>query len=153
MNDPVWLIKIDRCFHVVRNYAIMLPRLGDAIYLNRQENRNLHTIQLTSQEHHRRGSPAVSEQNDPSLRFFLAAESSVVVAIEQAKNGLIGGPTVSVLENVNVRIRGEVPARFLRKPDWTLVRIVAAGKASDKTDNDIARSRNCSNTAGGANRE
>ena len=143
MDESVWLIEIHRRFHVIWDYAIVLPRLGDTIDLNRQQHRNPQSIQFARQKHDRRRSPAVSEQNDACLGFFLVAEDPIVIPVEEAKNRLIRGLTVTILKNPNVGILGKIQPGFRRQLDRALIRVIPADKAPDKTDNNIPRRGKC----------
>ena len=66
MNQSMCLVKIHRLKNIGRNEPIILKRLGDAIDLYRQRDRNSRPLQFPGEGHHRRSAPTVSEQHDTS---------------------------------------------------------------------------------------
>src|SRR5580698_351539 len=60
-DDSMGLVEVDRSRHVVWNDAVFLPDLGHAIDLHGEQHGNSDALQIASQEHDRRSSPAVAE--------------------------------------------------------------------------------------------
>ena len=61
------LIEVDRRGDIVGNDLVVLPGLGDAVHLHRQEHRDSRAIQFARQQYHGGSSPTVAEENDVGL--------------------------------------------------------------------------------------
>ena len=104
MNQTVRLVEIHRRGDVLRDDAVILPRLGDAVDLYSQQHRDSGAIQFARQHHDRGRSPTVAKENDVRPRLFFVAENAVVIAVEQTKDRVVSGLPVAVLEDPNVGI-------------------------------------------------
>ena len=83
----------------------------------------------------------MTEENDSRLRFFVIAEDTIVIAVEQAKNGFVGGSPVAVLKDLDdVACRKALP-NSLRQLYRPVARTIVTLKAARKTDEDIRDSR------------
>ena len=136
----------------------MLPGLGDAVDLDRELDRNAGTVQFAGEKHDGRASPTVSEEHDVSLGLFFVAEDAVVIAIEQADDGFVGVPTMTVLEHLNEVVLGNAFANALGELNGLLVLVVVTHESANKTDENIRRggwraAGNGSVSSGGSDKE
>src|SRR5579862_5025719 len=115
MHQAVRLIKIYRGRDIVGDNLVVLPRLGDAVNLDGEQHWDSRPIQFARQHHYGGGSPAVAKQDDPRLRFFLGAQNSVMIDVEQAQNCLVRSPSVAVFKNLDRVAFREALANLLGK--------------------------------------
>jgi hypothetical protein len=141
VDDAMGLIKIDGLGDIVGNNGIVLPDLGDAIHLHRQQNRYARSAQFASEQHCGRCSPALAEQDNSGAGFFFGGESAVAVGIEQPHDGIKGPLPAPVFENSDVSVFGNDGADSLRQPNRAVVRVVVADEAAHKTDDDVGSDR------------
>src|ERR1700757_1123441 len=94
VQQSMRLIKVHCLGDIVGDDLIALPRFLDAVDLYRKQHRDSSPIQFARQHDDGRSSPTVAEENDARLRFFLVAEDAIVIAVEEAKNGFVGGSPV-----------------------------------------------------------
>src|ERR1700688_4358957 len=140
------LIKVHRLGDIVGDDLIALPRFLDAVDLDRKQHRDSCSIQFARQHDDGRSSPTVTEENDARLRFFLITEDAIVIAVEQAKNGLVGGSPATVLKDLDYVACRKVLPNSLRKLHRPVARTITALKAARKTDEDIRNG--CGRTTG-----
>src|SRR6202158_4915904 len=95
VQQAMRLIKVHRLGDIVGDDLIALPRFLDAVDLYCKQHRDSCSIQFARQHDDGRSSPTVAEENDARLRFFLLAEEAIGIAVEQAKNGFVGGSPVA----------------------------------------------------------
>ncbi len=81
MDEALGLVKIHSLGNVLRNQRIVLPNLGDAIHLHGHQNWNILALQIASQQHGCRCSPAVTEQDDSSTGLFRRGKYAIMVGI------------------------------------------------------------------------
>src|SRR5438270_14009084 len=67
MKHSTRLKKVNRAGHIGRNNAIILPGLGDAVHLNREQDGNALFLQLAGKRHDRRCAPTVAIEDDAGL--------------------------------------------------------------------------------------
>src|ERR1700730_3754366 len=101
VQQAMRLIKIHCLGDVVGDDLVALPRFLDAVDLYRKQHGDSCSIQFTRQHDDGRSSPTVAEENDSRLRFFVIAEDTIVIAVEQAKNGFVGGSPVAGLKDLD----------------------------------------------------
>src|SRR4029077_11359622 len=97
------LIKINGLNDIVGNDAIVLPRLSDGVDLHREEDGDVVSTQFASEYHGSGGSPTLAKENDASRRFFVRAQATVMVFVDETNNALIGRPAMTILENLHIR--------------------------------------------------
>src|ERR1700686_796703 len=146
VQQAMGLIKIPCLGDIVGDDLIALPRLLNAVDLHRKQHRDSCSIQFARQHDDGRSSPTVAEENDARLRFFLIAEDAIVIAVEQAKNGFVGGSPVAVLKDLDYVACRKVLPNALRQFHRAVARIIMALKAARKTDEDVRDS--CGRTTG-----
>src|ERR1700686_2983727 len=149
VQQAVRLIKVHCLGDIVGDDLIALPGLLYAVDLDRKQHRDSCSIQFARQHDDGRSSPTVAEENDARLRFFLIAEDAIVIAVEQAKNGVVGGFPVAVLKDLDYVAWRKVPSNSWGKPHRPVAQTIVALKAARKTDEDIRdnRGRTTSNGA------
>lgn len=140
MHETVRLIKIHRLGDIRRDHGVVLPELGYAVDLYRQQNRNSNVVQVARQHDCGSASPALPEENNVRLTFLLWREISVVIAIENPKDRAICCLSPPILKNLYVGIVGISPADALRQTNRAMMRIVMAYEAADKANQNICRS-------------
>ena len=77
----------------------------------------------------------MTKQDDMSLRFFLAGEDSVVIAIKQPQNCVVGGLPVTILEDPDVGAVREIVLDALRQSDRTMIGVIVAHEPTGKSNN------------------
>src|ERR1700693_4349312 len=148
VQQAMRLIKVHCLGDIVGDDLIALPRFLDAVDLYRKQHRDSCSIQFARQHDDGRSSPTVAEENDARLRFFLIAEDAIVIAVEQAKNGVVGGFPVAVLKDLDYVACRKVLSNSLGKPDWPVAQTIVALKTSRKSDEDIRDNRGWMTTNG-----
>src|ERR1700687_5990064 len=151
VQQAMRLIKVHCLGDVVGDDLISLPRFLDAVDLHRKQHGDSCSIQFARQHDDGRSSPTVTEENDARLRLFLITEDAIVIAVEQAKNGVVGGSPVAVLKDLDYVSCRKVLSNSLGKPHRPVARTIVTLKAARKTDEDIRdnRGRTTSNGAVG----
>jgi hypothetical protein len=139
VNQSVGLIKVDRLGHVGGNNGIVLPRLGYAFHLHRQQYWNVIPLQFAGEHHRRRRTPTLTKKNDAGVLLFFPGKETVVIGVQEPQNGLEGCFSAPVLKHLDVRAgyRGVLQAfGELHRP---VARIVVVNKAPDEADHDGGR--------------
>jgi hypothetical protein len=80
----------------------------------------------------------VAEEHDVRRGFFIVAQNTVMVSIEQVKDRFEGCLAMAVLENFDVGIFGVILVKKLCDLDGVMVRIVVAEESADKTYQDVS---------------
>lgn len=88
----------------------------------------------------------MAKQDDMSARLFLVGEDSIVIAIKQAENGVVGGLPVTIFEDPDVGVVREIILDALRQLHRAVIGVVVAYEAAGKSNND--RGNICRRTAG-----
>src|ERR1700730_1480587 len=101
VEQAMRLIKVYGLGDIVGDDLVALPGLINAVDLYRKQHRDSCSIQFARQHDDGRSSPTVTEENDSRLRFFVIAEDTIVIAVEQAKNGFVGGSPVAGLKDLD----------------------------------------------------
>jgi hypothetical protein len=136
VNQAMGLIIIHRFGHVAGNYRVVLPKLGDAIDLRRQQNGDPGALQITRERDRRGCPPTVPEKYDAGRAFFLCGKNAVAVRIERAKDRPVGVPAVTIFKHLHKSTFGGRKANALGQLNRALVHIVVANEATDKADDD-----------------
>lgn len=139
MDQPLRLIEVDRFGDIGRNDLVVLPRFGHAINLNGQQHGDSHAAQFASQHHDGRTAPALTEENDARPVFFLWAETAVVVAIQKTQDGLVGGFSVPIFEDLHVGIGGIGAFDALGHLNWPMIGIVMPHESAHEANHDVIR--------------
>ena len=93
-SDNLWftmerapsLVKVDRTGNIGRNRPVVLPGLGDAIHLNREQDWYLVFLELAGQRHDRRSSPTMPINDDARLVLLRIGEVALAVGIKPLEN-------------------------------------------------------------------
>lgn len=141
VDETVGLVEVDGLRDVVGDDGIVLPEFGDAINLNGEQDGDILAAQIAGQQDGGGCSPALSEQNDVSARFFLGGKCAVAILIEQMKDCGIGLLAAAILENANVGSVGKSLADATGDYNRAVMRIFVADKAADESDDNIFRRR------------
>jgi len=139
MDQAVRLVEVGGGSYVVGDDSIALPELGDAVDLHGEQHGDADAIQFAGEKNDGRGSPTVAEQDDMGLGLFLVGQDSIVVAIKQAQNGVVGGLPVTILEDLDVGVVGEILANALRQLYRSMIRTVVAYETTCESDDDRRR--------------
>ncbi len=81
----------------------------------------------------------MAEKDDTALHFFLVRKHTVVIAVEQTHYGLVGAPTVTIFEDLNVRIFGRALLEAFPEFNRSVVGAVMSYKTTHKTHYDTRR--------------
>lgn len=133
----MWLIKIHSSSDIFGNDAVMLPKFGDAIDLNGEHHRDSRILQFAGKEDHRRGAPTVPEENDVRTRFFGIRKRTVVIVIQQAKNGFKSLFPAAVFENPDVRIFRKFLLDALGENYRAMMWIIVTDETTRKSHQDV----------------
>ena len=136
MDQAMRLEEIHGGGDVFGNDSIALPEFGYAVDLHGEQHRDAHTIQLASEKNNRRCPPTMTEEDDMGLRFFLIGKDSIVIAIKQAKNLLVGRLPVAILEDLNVSSVRDDLLDALGQLYRAMVRVVVAYESAGEPDDD-----------------
>jgi len=139
VQNSMRLIKISGLDDVVGNDAIMLPRLGDGVDLDGEKDGDVVAIELASEHYDGGASPTLAEQDDPGRRFFVRAQGTVMVFVDQVDNAAVGRPSVTILKDLNVCIfRGGLSNAF-RYEYRSMMGIIVPDEAAHKTYKNVRR--------------
>src|SRR5947209_14361943 len=123
--------------HIIGDYLILLPRLGYAVDLNSEQNRNAVTMQLPSQQHDRRPSPTMAKEDDMRLTLLVITQISIMIAIKQAQDSFVSFFTAAVLEDFHVGARRRFAAQALGQLHRTMMRIVMPHEPAGKSHQNV----------------
>ena len=137
VHQAMRLIEVDGSGDIVGNDSIMLPKLGHAIDLHRQQNRDSSPVQFPRQEHHRSRSPAVPKKDDTRLGFLLFAEASVVVAVQQAEDGPVSLFAAAIFEYLDVSAAGSALPQALGQLHRPVMGVVVTYKSPRKANQNV----------------
>src|ERR1700694_2918799 len=76
------LVEIGGLGYIRWDNFVVLPHLGDAIHLNRQQHLDAVFFQLTRQSDGFRSAPAMPVKNDSRILFFFGGQSSIMVRVQ-----------------------------------------------------------------------
>ena len=139
VQNSMRLIKISGLDDIVGNDAIMLPRLGDGVDLDGEKDGDVVAIELASEHYDGGASPTLAEQDDPGRRFFVRAQGTVMVFVDQVDNAAVGRPAVTILKDLNVCIfRGGLSNAF-RYEYRSMMGIIVPDEAAHKTYKNVRR--------------
>ena len=79
----------------------------------------------------------MAEQNDARAGFFAVGQNAIMITIEQAEDGLVGGFPVAVFEHLDVGSAGQIPANALRQLDWTVIGIVVTDESTGEANDNV----------------
>ena len=139
MQNAMRLVKIGGLDDVVRNDPIVLPRLGNRVDLDSEEDRDFVSIEFAGQEYDCRSTPALAEQDDARAGFFFGAEIAVVIFVDEANDAVISRFSMTVLKHLYVGIFRGGLSDPLCQENWSVMGIVVADKAAYKANEDVRR--------------
>ena len=139
VDNSMWLVQVDGRGNVPGNEFVVLPGLRHAIDLSGQQHGDTHAVEFSRQHDDGACTPALAEEHDVSRIFFLLAQHSVVIGVEQAKDRLERGFAMAVLENLDVGVLGGILLEAMSNLDWAMMRVGMTDETADETDQDIRR--------------
>jgi hypothetical protein len=139
VDEAVWLIEIYGLSDVIWNDRIVLPQLGYAIHLNREQDRNPFPSQIAGERHGRCRSPALAEQDYARPSLFFSGKNAVTVRVQQADNSVIGSFAAPVFKDPDESSLGYSLPDSLRELNRTVVRIIMTDEAAYEPDHNIRR--------------
>jgi len=136
VEQSVRLVEIDRLGDIGRNHSVVLADFRNAIHLYRQQNWNTFALQVAGESDRRRCPPAMTEQDYPSTPFFFIGQETVMIPVEEMRDGPMGLSPMAIFEYLDINsifVRAAKPSSELH---FLMTQVIMADEPAYETDHD-----------------